>query len=480
VDTDSPFTITSLVELAQQMSEHSERWAMWRNLYGITWDGSVDTNVNEDMYKEATWQHFIGVRKHTGDADFTMEVFEDSWCRSSSDFSSYSMANLIHKIINARAAEGLQDTGNTSAAAVVPLREFPLTATAEESSTGTSVNFKWTRGKQKVPGVNLPAWPVLDKHKSLDIADLHSAALSQLPEKWQGYCKADVTSDIHLLKLSAHKGSLYAALQLAKKLHAGGKKAEADEWLNNKTNTVQKLTEMAEKGDADAAYNLGLLYFAGQGVAQDLLQAGELYLEAAAQKHVKATVSLGRLCTGKLGIPANLSRAAQLFSFAADNHGGAAYYLSEMHAQGKGVPQDNKTAIQLLKWSAYQHRYAHAQFQLAEHHRIGLHVEHSVEHARKLYGLAAAQQHPAALRSVGLLYWRGISVKKDLQEALFWMEKSVKVGDKMAAQAHAKLKTAEKYEKQRAPYATHGEETYSNPGAVNPQIFPSDDPEEDL
>ena len=57
---------------------------------------------------------------------------------------------------------------------------------------------------------------------------------------------------------------------------------------------------LADKGDANAQYNLGLMYDNGQGVAQDFKEAVRLYRLAAAQGDADAQYSLGVMYdTGK-------------------------------------------------------------------------------------------------------------------------------------------------------------------------------------
>ena len=58
---------------------------------------------------------------------------------------------------------------------------------------------------------------------------------------------------------------------------------------------AQNLIEIKEKalqGDAQAQYNLGFMYYKGEGVKQDLSQAKLWYEKAAAQGDAKAKESL--------------------------------------------------------------------------------------------------------------------------------------------------------------------------------------------
>nr|WMC98924.1 tetratricopeptide repeat protein [Aminobacter aminovorans] len=50
---------------------------------------------------------------------------------------------------------------------------------------------------------------------------------------------------------------------------------------------------LADTGDADAQFNLGILYSQGQGAARDLVQTMHWWRKAAAAGHLEATYSLG-------------------------------------------------------------------------------------------------------------------------------------------------------------------------------------------
>ena len=73
---------------------------------------------------------------------------------------------------------------------------------------------------------------------------------------------------------------------------------------------IEKLELKVEQRDAEAQYNLGLMYYKGQGVPQNYEQAAYLFKKAAKQGHRNAQDKLGGM-----------------------------YY------NGKGVPQDDKKAI---------------------------------------------------------------------------------------------------------------------------------------
>ena len=53
--------------------------------------------------------------------------------------------------------------------------------------------------------------------------------------------------------------------------------------------------ELAEQGDASSQFNLGNMYYQGQGVSQDYSQAVKWYQKAAEQGYARAQYNLGKM-----------------------------------------------------------------------------------------------------------------------------------------------------------------------------------------
>ena len=53
--------------------------------------------------------------------------------------------------------------------------------------------------------------------------------------------------------------------------------------------------QLAQQGDAEAQFNLGLMYYNGQDVHQDYAEAVKWYRQAADQGYVKAQYNLSKL-----------------------------------------------------------------------------------------------------------------------------------------------------------------------------------------
>ena len=73
----------------------------------------------------------------------------------------------------------------------------------------------------------------------------------------------------------------------------------------------------AEQGDADAQYNLGVMYYDGRGVTQDYAEAVKWYRLAAEQDIAKAQSQLGYMYANGQGVPQDYVLAHMWFNLAA-------------------------------------------------------------------------------------------------------------------------------------------------------------------
>lgn len=97
----------------------------------------------------------------------------------------------------------------------------------------------------------------------------------------------------------------------------------------------------AEEGDADAQYDLGMMYIDGRGVAQDSAEAVKLYRMSAEQGYVVAQNMLGALYQDGIRVAQDYAEAAKWYRRAAEQgHGPSQYSLGEMYKNELGVTQD--------------------------------------------------------------------------------------------------------------------------------------------
>ena len=133
------------------------------------------------------------------------------------------------------------------------------------------------------------------------------------------------------------------------------------------------LAPLADSGDADAQYVLGLMYASGHGVEQSYYNAGRMYRHAGEQGHIGAQVNLGSLLENCRGIGGcKREEAAAWYRRAADQGDAIAQYnLGVMYGTGRGVAKNAWDAKTLFRRSAEQ-GYAPAQYNLAVTYERGM------------------------------------------------------------------------------------------------------------
>ena len=141
--------------------------------------------------------------------------------------------------------------------------------------------------------------------------------------------------------------------------------AAAPVWADNTTQFKQALTayqadnyeqafhlwqSLAQQGDAEAQFNLGVMYSNGQGVTQDYRQAAAWYQKAANQGDERAQFNLGVLYANGQGVTQNDQQAFAWYQKAANQGDAKAQFnLGLMYSNGRGVAQDYRQAKALLQ-----------------------------------------------------------------------------------------------------------------------------------
>jgi TPR repeat protein len=120
-------------------------------------------------------------------------------------------------------------------------------------------------------------------------------------------------------------------------------------------NYAQALKEFKAAGSKDSNYNLGVMYFKGEGVKPDRLQGLEFFKKAAEQGHANAQFILGTLYDKGEDVLQDRAVAARWYRKAADQgHAQAQFNLGLMYTNGEGVEKDHKEAVVWLKKAASQ------------------------------------------------------------------------------------------------------------------------------
>jgi hypothetical protein len=119
--------------------------------------------------------------------------------------------------------------------------------------------------------------------------------------------------------------------------------SDAEDAYNEKdyAKAEKLLRPLAEKGNANAQLNLGIMYELGQGVPQDFKEAAKWYRLAAEQGNAFAQSSLGVIYRNGQGVLQNYQEAVKWIRLSAEQGNASAQSnLGAMYNTGQGVPQD--------------------------------------------------------------------------------------------------------------------------------------------
>lgn len=104
---------------------------------------------------------------------------------------------------------------------------------------------------------------------------------------------------------------------------------------------LTEFTTLAQNGNAEAQYILGIMYVEGKAVQQDYKVAMSWYRKAADQGHAGAQTSLGAMSARGLGVPMDYQTAMSWYLKAAEQGDPMAQNnLGFMYMNGQGVSAD--------------------------------------------------------------------------------------------------------------------------------------------
>ncbi len=188
------------------------------------------------------------------------------------------------------------------------------------------------------------------------------------------------------------------------------------------------LVPLANEGKANAQTSLGTMYFNGNGVSKDYVQAEHWYRIAAEQGFTKAQYNLGLIYGTGQGVQKDPVQAVNWFSKAADKGlADAQLNLGNIYNTGQGVPQDNTQAVHWFRKAAEQ-GLANAQYNLGVMYLNGKGVQKDPVQAAQWIGKAADQGFVDAQHNLGVMYLNGEGVQKDPVQAAQWIGKAAEKG----------------------------------------------------
>ena len=107
------------------------------------------------------------------------------------------------------------------------------------------------------------------------------------------------------------------------------------------TKVMRNILAGALNGNADAQYNLGLMYANGQGVTQDYKEAVKWWRLSADQGNASAQSNLGDMYADGKGVTQDYKEAVKWYRLSSDQgDADAQFNLGFMYETGQGVSQD--------------------------------------------------------------------------------------------------------------------------------------------
>jgi len=195
----------------------------------------------------------------------------------------------------------------------------------------------------------------------------------------------------------------------------------------------KELRSWADRGDADAQFELGLRMITGEGVKKNLEEGVKSIEQAAKQKHLRAQHIMGTLYEDGVGVKKDLAKAAEWYRTSADlGFALSQHSLAVLYEDGSGVAKDTTKAAEWFKKAADQGNPP-SQTAYASKLERGDGVPMSTAKAALWYLKAAQQDFVPAMTRLANLYYTGQGVPVDYRRAGAWYRRAARSEDPWAS-----------------------------------------------
>ena len=217
----------------------------------------------------------------------------------------------------------------------------------------------------------------------------------------------------------------WASCAQANDSHAGTAEGESDAMSRataaNKTKdyaaSMAIYRKLADEGSAAAPAMIGLLYFAGAGVARDNTKACDFFAISEKKADPNGTELLADCFFKGEGRAQDYAQSAHLYQEASARGVAIAdCALGNQYLRGLGVQKDEAKAAALCRKSA-DRGVANAQTDLGQMYFMGQGVEKNLAEAVGWFERAADQGNANAAFILGTMYWNGDGVERNHEQA---------------------------------------------------------------
>lgn len=235
------------------------------------------------------------------------------------------------------------------------------------------------------------------------------------------------------------KASVLSALLCASLLFTGAASAQ-----NRRPQTPQlspaqqaeqerQLRAFADRGDADAQFEMGLRYLTGEGFKKDEKKGVEWLRKAAESGHLRAQYVYGSLFEDGVTVPKDPAKALEWYLKAAN--GGfpmAQHSVGVAYEIGQGVEKDPKKSAEWFEKAVAQN-YPPAMAALGAKLEKGDGVPKNTARAALLFFKASKQEFEPAMGRMAHMYYTGTGVPVDYRRSFGWYQRAARTGDAWSA-----------------------------------------------
>ena len=208
------------------------------------------------------------------------------------------------------------------------------------------------------------------------------------------------------------------------------------------TQTFKKTHALAEQGDAEAQFNLGMMYDEGDGVTQDFIQAIKWHTKAAEQGHVDAPLHIGFIYSGRQDFPQDRVKAREWYIKASQAGNTRAEHILGLMLLHIG---DNAEGREWIRKSA-ENGYDYAQNNLANYYLYGqFGFTQDIAKAFAWHTKASEQGNAFSQLALAQMYHDGKGTAPDNIKAYMWFDIAASLKTREASEARgeiAKLRNA--------------------------------------
>lgn len=189
---------------------------------------------------------------------------------------------------------------------------------------------------------------------------------------------------------------------------------------------IKRLLERAQLGDTDVQAELARIYFDGEGVAQDFGESLKWAEEAARYGDVDASHNLALHYRKGLGTRRSYRKAYREFKKSAKaGNADSQYELGELILESRffdGNPFSRQRRA--AKWF----EQAAAQGHIKALYQMGLVYEEEGQYSAAIaaFHRAAEAGSVGAMGRLGYLFWQGLGLDRDPEQALHWLGKAAR------------------------------------------------------